>query len=109
MRIIQGDPAVTIARAHLVTYSSGDARKFPTILPYSEYDGIVRRVFGNADYRGGVTCLKLVSEDLEHTQVISHDNHALGTAHAFGHVTAKTDLESVHQLGASAQRPRWRR
>jgi len=29
--------------------------------------------------------------------------------HAFAHVTAKTDLESVHQLGASAQRPRWRR
>ncbi len=31
-------------------------------------------------------------EDLEHTQVISHDNHALGTAHAFARVTAKTDL-----------------
>ena len=36
--------------------------------------------------------LKLVSEDLEHTQVISHDNHALGTAHAFARVTAKTGL-----------------
>src|SRR5208283_3387034 len=36
--------------------------------------------------------LKLVREDLEHTQVISHDNHALGTAHAFAHVTSKTDL-----------------
>jgi hypothetical protein len=52
---------------------------------------------------------RILSEDLEHTQVISHDNHALGTAHAFAHVTAKTDLESVHQLGASAQRPRWLR
>src|SRR5208337_4134400 len=31
----------------------------------------------------------------------SHDKHALGTAHAFAHVTAKTDLEPVHhQLGA---------
>ena len=36
--------------------------------------------------------LKLVSEDLEHTQVISHDNRALGTAHAFARVTAKTGL-----------------
>jgi hypothetical protein len=53
--------------------------------------------------------LKLVSEDLEHTQVISHDNHALGTAHAFARVTAKTGLPIMHQLGASAQRPRWRR
>ena len=53
--------------------------------------------------------LKLVSEDLEHTQVISHDNHALGTAHAFARVTAKTDLPIMHQLGASAQRPRWLR
>ena len=34
----------------------------------------------------------MIREDLEHTQVISHDNHALGTAHAFAHVTAKTDL-----------------
>ncbi len=36
--------------------------------------------------------LKLVSEDLQHNEVISHDNHALGTAHAFADVTSKTDL-----------------
>src|SRR5208282_1538279 len=47
----------------------------------------------SADRVGGLCLrLKLVSEDLEHTQVISHDNHALGTAHAFAHVTSKTDL-----------------
>src|SRR5208337_3717968 len=53
--------------------------------------------------------LKLVSEDLKHTQVISHDNHALGTAHALARVTAKTGLAIMHQLGASAPRPRWLR
>src|SRR5208282_879516 len=38
----------------------------------------------SADRVGGLCLrLKLVREDLEHTQVISHDNHALGTAHAF--------------------------
>ena len=59
----------------------------------------------------GGPCLrpKLVSEDLERTQVISHDNHALGTAHAFARVTAKTGLPIMHQLGAYAQRPRWLR
>ena len=53
--------------------------------------------------------LKLVSEDLEHTQVISHDNHALGTAHAFARVQPRRAFPIMHQLGASAQRPRWRR
>ena len=59
----------------------------------------------------GGLCLRLnlVSEDLEHTQVISHDNLALGTAHAFARVNAKTGLPNLHQLGASAQRPRWLR
>ena len=52
---------------------------------------------------------RILSEDLEHTQVISHDNHALGTAYAFARVTAKTGLPIMHQLGASAQRPQWRR
>ena len=64
----------------------------------------------SADLVGGLCLrLKLVSEDLEHTQVISHDNHALGTAHAFARVTAKTGLPIMHQLGASPQRPRWLR
>src|SRR5271157_6420709 len=32
----------------------------------------------------------------------SRDNHALGTAHAFAHVTSKTDLaQAARQLGAS--------
>ncbi len=44
--------------------------------------------------------LKLVSEDLEHTQIISHDNHALGTAHALVRVRAKTD----HQLCTNSER-----
>ena len=60
-------------------------------------------------YRATRPRLKLVSEDLEHSQVISHDNHALGTAHAFARVTAKTGLPIMHQLGASAQRPPWLR
>ncbi len=47
----------------------------------------------SADRVGGLGLrLELVGEDLEHTKVISHDKHALGTAHAFAHVTAKTDL-----------------
>ena len=47
----------------------------------------------SVDRVGGLCLrLKLVSEDLEHTQVISHDNHALGMAHAFAHVTTETDL-----------------